>query len=109
MPLQLSAVCEAVAALGAVEALLGLLVPVLDVLLQGAVTLVATCAVRAGEQLRERVWGSCVKKKHTREKSFVRTCVRVKGWVGRWGVERRGLKHMVNREGSLMFHKAEQQ
>ena len=49
MPLQLSAVREAVAALGAVEALFGLLVPVLDVLFQGAVTLVATCAVRAGE------------------------------------------------------------
>lgn len=53
VPLQLSAVCEAVAALRAAEALFGLLVPVLDVLLQGAVTLVATCAVWAGEQLRE--------------------------------------------------------
>lgn len=60
VPLQLSAVCEAVAALGAVEALLGLLVPVLDVLLQGAVTLVATCAVRAGEQLGEGVRSSWV-------------------------------------------------
>lgn len=85
MPLQLSAVCEAVAALGAVEALLGLLVPVLDVLLQGAVTLVATCAVRAGEQLRERVWGSCVKKKtHTREEFCKDVCEseRVGGGVG---------------------------
>lgn len=53
MPLQLSTVREAVAALWTVEALLGLLVPVLDVLLQGAVTLVASCAVWTGEQLRE--------------------------------------------------------
>lgn len=66
MPLQLSAVCEAVAALGAVEALFGLLVPVLDVLLQGAVTLVATRAVRAGEQLGERIRSSWVEKKNTR-------------------------------------------
>lgn len=63
VPLQLSAVGEAVAALGAVEALLRLLVSVLDVLLQGAVTLVASCAVRAGEQLRERIGSSCVEKK----------------------------------------------
>lgn len=53
VPLQLSTVREAVAALWTVEALLGLLVPVLDVLLQGAVTLVASCAVWTGEQLRE--------------------------------------------------------
>lgn len=33
MPLQLSSVCEAVAALRAAEALFGLLVPILDVLL----------------------------------------------------------------------------
>lgn len=63
MPVQLSAVREAVAALGAVEALLGLLVSVLDVLLQGAVALVATSAVRAGEQLREGIGSSWMKKK----------------------------------------------
>lgn len=60
VPFQLSAVSEAVAALRAAEALLGLLVPVLDVLLQRAVALVAARAVRAGEQLRERVGGSWV-------------------------------------------------
>lgn len=53
VPFQLSAVGKAVAALRAAEALFGLLVPVLDVFLQRAVTLVATRAVRAGEQLRE--------------------------------------------------------
>lgn len=58
VPLQLSAVSEAVAALGAVEALLRPLVPILYVLLQRAVTLVATCAVRTGEQLREGVRSS---------------------------------------------------
>lgn len=62
MPLQLSTVCKAVAALGAAEALFGLLVPILDVLLQGAVTLVATSAVRAGEKLRERIRSSWMKK-----------------------------------------------
>lgn len=53
MPLQLSLVCKAVTALRAPKALFSLLVPVLDVLLQRAVTLIATCAVWAGEQLRE--------------------------------------------------------
>lgn len=57
--LQLGAVGEGVAALGAVEAVLGLLVPVLDVFLEGAVPLVATCAVRAGQQLGEGVGRSC--------------------------------------------------
>lgn len=55
VPLQLSAVREAVAAFGAAEALLRLLVPILDVLLQGAVALVAPRAVRTGEQLGEGV------------------------------------------------------
>lgn len=53
MSLQLRAVCKGVAALGAAEAFLGFLVPILDVLLQGAVTLVAARAVGTGEQLRE--------------------------------------------------------
>lgn len=53
VPLQLGAVGEAVVALGAAEAFLRLLVPVLDVLLQRAVALVAPCTVRTGEQLRE--------------------------------------------------------
>lgn len=71
MPFQLSAVSEAVAALWAAEALFSLLVPVLDVLLQRAVTLVATRAVRAGEQLRERIRSSWVIK--TQEESVVTT------------------------------------
>lgn len=55
VPLQLSAVRKAVAALRAAEALVRLLVPVLDVLLQGAVALVAAGAVGTGEQLGEGV------------------------------------------------------
>lgn len=53
MSLQLRAVCKGVAALWAAEAFLSLLVPIFDVLLQRAVTLVAACAVGTGEQLRE--------------------------------------------------------
>lgn len=56
--LQLGAVVEAAAALGAAEAGLRLLVPVLDVLRQGAAALVAAGAVRTGEQLGEGVGGS---------------------------------------------------
>lgn len=80
MPFQLSAVSEAVAALWAAEALFSLFVPVLDVLLQRAVTLVATCAVRAGEQLRERIRSSWVIKTH--EESVVTTYVKSEG--GGW-------------------------
>lgn len=80
MPFQLSAVSEAVAALWAAEALFSLLVPVLDVLLQRAVTLVATRAVRAGEQLRERIRSSWVMK--TQEESVVTTYVESEG--GGW-------------------------
>lgn len=58
VPFQLRAVSEAVAALGTAEALFGLLVAVLNVLLQRAVALVAARAVRAGEQLRERIGSS---------------------------------------------------
>ena len=53
MPFQLSAVSEAITALWAAEALFCLLVPVFDVLFQRAIALVTTCAVWAGEQLRE--------------------------------------------------------
>lgn len=59
MALQLGAVGEAVVAVGAAEALVGLLVAVLDVLLQRAVALVPTGAVRTGEQLGEGVRSSC--------------------------------------------------
>lgn len=68
MTLQLSAVCEAVAALWAAEALLCLLMPVLDVLLQGAVALVAPRAVRACEQLGERIRGSWMKEENRRRR-----------------------------------------
>lgn len=61
MSLQLSPVRKGVAALGATEVVFALLVPVLNVLLQGAVTLVAAGAVRAGEQLREGIRGSWVR------------------------------------------------
>lgn len=49
--LQLSAVGEGVAALGAAEVVLALLVAQLDVLLQGRVALVAAGTVRTGEEL----------------------------------------------------------
>ena len=49
--LQLSAVGEGVAALGAAEVVLALLVAQLDVLLQGRVALVAAGAVGTGEEL----------------------------------------------------------
>lgn len=83
--LQLRAVCKGVAALGAAEAFLGLLVPIFDVFLQGAVTLVATRAVRTGEQLREGVWSSWMEKKE----SVVMTYMRVEGRVkNTWSTER---------------------
>ena len=56
---ELRAVGEGIAAEGAAEAVLTLLVAVFDVLLQGGVALVAARAVRAGEQLGEGVWSSC--------------------------------------------------
>ena len=56
VPLQLRAVGEGVAALGAAEVVLTLLVAVLDVLLQGSQTLVAPVTVRAGQQLGESIW-----------------------------------------------------
>jgi len=58
--LELRAVGEGVAALGAAEVVLAGLVAVLDVLLQRGVALVAARAVRAGVQLGEGVrppWG----------------------------------------------------
>ena len=96
MPLQLRTVSEAVAALGAVEALLCLLVSVFDVLLQGAVTLVAASAVRAGEQLGEGVRSSWMWGENRRDCNDM--CEKE---VGRTG---KGYRHMVNRQGSLMFH-----
>lgn len=56
MAIQLCAVGESVAADLAGKALLVLLVPVLDVLLEGSKPLVATVAVRAGQQLGEVIW-----------------------------------------------------
>jgi anti-sigma-K factor RskA len=53
--LQLRAVGEGVAAVGAAEVVLALLVAVLDVLLQGRQPLVAPVAVRAGQELGEVV------------------------------------------------------
>lgn len=58
VPLQLGAVGEGVAAVGAAVVVLAGLVPVLDVLLQGGVALVAAGAVGAGVQRREGVGGS---------------------------------------------------
>lgn len=54
--LQLRAVGEGVAALGAAEVVLALLVPILDVVLQRGIALVATRAVRAGVKLGEGIW-----------------------------------------------------
>lgn len=58
--LQLGAVGKAVVAVGAAEALVRLLVAVLDVLLQRAVALVSAGAVRAREQLGEGIRSSCL-------------------------------------------------
>ena len=58
VPLQLRAVGEGVAALGAAEVVLALLVAVLDVLLQRGVALVAPGTVGTGEELGERVWSA---------------------------------------------------
>lgn len=63
VPVEQRAVREAAAAFRAAEGLLGLLVAVPDVLLQRAVALVATRAVRAGEQLGEQIgWSSWVER-----------------------------------------------
>lgn len=59
VPLQLRAVGEGVAAVRAAVVVLAGLVPVLDVLLQRGVALVAPRAVRAGVQLGERVRRAC--------------------------------------------------
>lgn len=56
MAIQLRAVGESVAAELAGEALLVLLMPVLDVLLEGSQPLVATVAVRAGQELGKVIW-----------------------------------------------------
>lgn len=53
---ELRAVSKSVAANRAAEVVLALLVPVLYVLLQRRVALVAAGAVGTGEELRERVW-----------------------------------------------------
>lgn len=58
--LQLGSVGEAVVAVGAAEALVRLLVAVLDVLLQRAVAFVSTGAVRTREQLGEGIRRSCL-------------------------------------------------
>lgn len=58
--LQLGSVGEAVVAVGAAEALVRLLVSVLDVLLQRAVAFVSTGAVRTREQLGEGIRRSCL-------------------------------------------------
>lgn len=58
MSLQLSAISEGVVAQGTGEVLLVLLVPVLDVLLQGSQALVAPVAVGAGQQLGKGIWSS---------------------------------------------------
>lgn len=57
---QLGAVGEAVVAVGAAEALVRLLMAVLDVLLQRAVALVPAGAVRTRQQLGEGVGSSCL-------------------------------------------------
>ena len=54
--LQLGAVGEGVAALGAAEVVIAGLVAILDVLLQGGVALVTARAVRANVELGEGVW-----------------------------------------------------
>lgn len=59
VPLQLRAVGEGVAAVRAAVVVLAGLVPVLDVLLQRGVALVAPRAVRASVQLGERVGRAC--------------------------------------------------
>ena len=60
MSLQLCAVGEGVAALGAAEVVLTLLVAQLDVLLQGSAALVAPRAVWAGQELEKSVWRACM-------------------------------------------------
>lgn len=63
VPLQLRAVGEGVAAVRAAVVVLAGLVPVLDVLLQRGVALVAPRAVRASVQLGEGVGRACGKEK----------------------------------------------
>lgn len=58
MSLQLSAVSKGVVAKRAGEVLFVLLVPVLDVLLQGSQALITAVAVGAGQQLGKSIWSS---------------------------------------------------
>lgn len=59
VPLQLRAVGEGVAAVRAAVVVLAGLVPILYVLLQRGVALVAARAVRASVQLGEGIWCAC--------------------------------------------------
>lgn len=95
VPLQLSPVRKAVATLLAAEALLRLLVPVLDVLLQRAVALVAACAVRAGEQLGEGVRSPWVRKNTHSRRALWR----------HMAAEEEGVRS-TRSAGSLMLHQA---
>ena len=76
MAVQLRAVGEGVAAEGAAEVVLALLVPVLDVLLQGGVALVAAGAVGAREQLGEGVRGAWERGGEGRFASLLRAIAR---------------------------------
>lgn len=58
MTLELGSICEGVAAQGAAEVVLVLLMAVLDVFLQRREALVASVTIRAGEQLGKSIWRS---------------------------------------------------
>lgn len=75
MAIQLRAVGESVAAELAGKALLVLLMPVLDVLLEGGQSLVAPVAVWAGQQLGKVIWRPecqiCTKRRRTQDQQSV--------------------------------------